>query len=513
MVSETSVMNFITYVKDTNNFMSLVDPSLNTSVDLKITNRILHLESAINEINNSANYVAHQLHLQHINTELNILLDSISEEFSQTEGGGLRLSPQQAEVMQRATELTIILQGYIAIMNDTESVININYERLKKMQLLKDLDISTLEQVYRNMDRDSEEKQGPIKLSKTNTTFNEIIGIDSIRDGILNNLQKSKILAQDPDYDSYVFLLLTGPPGTGKTSISHSVASEHSNGLYYNLDTEFFNSPRVGETEKNINAVFNTAKASNGPVTIIIDEIDNILGTSDNPNFRSHMQTVKITLQTQIDDVGNLKRNIVIVGMTNYFNRIDPIMHRRITYTSYIPPPDNENLLKYYTYLVTKKTGDMYFNLTNDYITDIQRSLLSKKCNNERIYYTNANIKQIYRNALVDTLSTATEYTLIINNSNVVAMVFGDKRNFKVADKLESNTMSGQSDITSTYQSNARDRVCFIVPSIDALAKASELTNVMTEKELQAFKEINTPVIKSCTVAQTQLTVAKGSRS
>lgn len=396
-------------------------------------------------------------------------------------------------------------------MNDTESVINVNYERLTKMQLLRDLDITTLEQVYRNMDKESN-NSGPVKLSKTNTTFNDIVGIDSIKDGIINNLQKSKILSQDPDYDSYVFMMLTGPPGTGKTSISHSIANEHSGGLYYNLDTEFFNSPQVGETEKKINKVFNTAKASNRPVTIIIDEIDNILGTSDNPNFRSHMQTVKITLQTQIDDVGNLNRNIVIVGMTNYFNRIDPIMHRRITYTTYIPPPDHENILKYYTYLVTKRTGDTYFDLKREYLAQIEMTLLSKQCNNERVHYTNANIKQIYRNALVDTLSSATEYT-VINNNNSEAIVFGASSNFTVSNNLQSSTNT-TNDITSIYQNNARNRPCFIVPSINALIKASELTNVMTEKELRDFEEINTPFIKSCTVnqSQTQLVQVRGSR-
>lgn len=492
MPSNSEIAKFVNFLKDTSNFSSVTNDSLTTEVDVRILNRLKGLQKLIDTLDKSEDFTIHELHLLKINTELNKLLDDISDDFSKSEGNGLVLSPQQAQVLQHTTELTINLQGYLAIMNDTENVINVNWERMKKAELLKDLDIDTLENVYKKMDSDLNDESKILRKFHSSTTFDDIIGIDDIKYKLKDNLETSDKLKHDKAFDTYVFICLAGPPGTGKTSISHAIATEHSDGFYYNLDTEFFNSPYIGETEKKINKLFNSVKKSSVPVTIIIDEMDNILSTSENSNFRSHMQSVKIALQTQIDDIGNLKRNVVIVGLTNYFNLIDPIMHRRITLTAYVPPPSIPDLLYYYEYLVSKNTNGTYFELDKNYKQQIQKNIFENDCNG-KLHFTNANIKQIYKNALIESLKTTLICVCITANERIIACVFGEKSTFNINANQRGyeQTFNNDKEMFNDYVEKSKIYQCFIVPTIKSLINATEYTNVMTDEAFKEFEKFN----------------------
>lgn len=503
--NDLQVQNFIQFIRNTTNFVSLTDETLTTSVSDAVKQKVRFLQSLVIRLDTYSDFAAHQLQLQNVNSTLNDVLDDLSDEFAQTEGRGLRLSSEQSEILQQVTELTIIIQGYLAIMNDTDQVINANYERLKTTALLRDLDTSTLEKVYQTLDKNLS-VESTLRSSSTRTTFSDIFGIDAIRDGIASHLNETLLLSNDPSFDSYVFIVMTGPPGTGKTSIAHAIANQHSNGRFYNFDTAFLNSASVGETEKAITRIFDDIRKNPATnYTVIIDEIDNVLGVPGDPSFRDHMQTVKITLQTNIDESGNLKRNVVVVGMTNYFNRIDPIMHRRISYTVYVPPPTQDMLIAYFESLITKRSN-RFFRLSQNYKRDFQNSILNSTCANasgsdNRNIFTNANIKQIHKNAMADSFRSITQLTLVFENSNFVTAIFGRPADFEIVDtnrftvRQETTTRNEITNLYKTYQN--QENGCFIVPMMESLQSATLLTNTMTSAQLKVFEEINNPQ-RSC---------------
>lgn len=496
-MSDNNLTQFINYIKNTKNFMSTVDNASDTVVSQLIKDQVKDLEKIILTLDQSKDITSHQMYLATVNEQLNILLEAISEEFSATPGQGIRLSPDQAEIMYKVTEITILLQGYMAIMNDTNYIINTNYERLKKMELLRDLDITTLEQLYRNQDKDLKTS---LTKSHTNTKFDDIKGIDQIKNNIFTNLLMTDELKFMENQDSYVFIVLCGPPGTGKTSIAHAIASEHSNGYYYNFDTAFLNAGIVGETEKQITRIFQDIKSSNSRITIIIDEIDNVLGMPENASFRAHMQTVKITLQTIIDDSGGLTRNVVIVGMTNYFNRIDPIIHRRITYRVYVPPPSEDDLFNYYEYLVWQ--GRNGLKLSDKYKNDFKGQLLNSECNGQKHVFTNANIKQIYKNASAEEYlnyfvlkpNNPNKYKsnmFKFSNQNETYFIIGQDRN--MIDNVNNYTIEDQRLKSDQLKEHMQNNNLYIIPSIEALIKSKLVTNLMLQSEVDHFYQINNP--------------------
>lgn len=135
-------------------------------------------------------------------------------------------------------------------------------------------------------------------------------------------------------------LILYGPPGCGKTFIVRKLAEE----LGYAF-TEIKHSdlatPFIHGSVSNIGKVFEIAK-QNAPVILFFDEISGLvpnrrtMGSFDNGIKEEEVNEFLI----QLNDAGD--KNILVVGATNYIDRIDPAVLRpgRFDKKIYVSPPD-----------------------------------------------------------------------------------------------------------------------------------------------------------------------------
>lgn len=126
--------------------------------------------------------------------------------------------------------------------------------------------------------------------------------------------------------------ILYGESGTGKTELARYIAHKANLPFVYVRFSNLVNS-RLGGTQSNINKVFSYAKLS--PCLLCFDEIDAIGMKRGDTNDVSEMSRVTIALMQEMDSLPN---NVIIVGTTNRYDRLDPALVRRFPISHSVMP-------------------------------------------------------------------------------------------------------------------------------------------------------------------------------
>ena len=144
-------------------------------------------------------------------------------------------------------------------------------------------------------------------------------------------------------------LLLVGPPGYGKTSIAHLLATQTRRSFYPITPAD------VPTPDKLVQA-FDRAR-ENSPSILFLDEVDGLLPRGDNGYYKGqhHIQFVDqaLMLMSQLDPANQ----VFLVGTTNHIDDIDPRVMRggRFTEKIEVCAPDDSGYLR----LIEKYLGSI----------------------------------------------------------------------------------------------------------------------------------------------------------
>jgi SpoVK/Ycf46/Vps4 family AAA+-type ATPase len=139
-------------------------------------------------------------------------------------------------------------------------------------------------------------------------------------------------------------ILFFGPPGCGKTLLAAAIATEI-DAVFFSVDATSIMSKWLGESEKNVSELFNSAHrtaAEGHPVIIFIDEVDSLVGIRSEEvggEVRARNQFLK-----EMDSILD-KRNpthVYIIGATNKPWALDEPFIRRFQKRIYVPLPGPE---------------------------------------------------------------------------------------------------------------------------------------------------------------------------
>lgn len=121
-------------------------------------------------------------------------------------------------------------------------------------------------------------------------------------------------------------IILHGPPGCGKTYAVEKLV-EFLDWPEYSIDSNSIGSPYIHETSKKISEIFDKA-IDHAPSIIVIDEMESFLTSrqSSNSSGLHHVQEVAEFLR-RIPEA--ISANVLVVGMTNHIDMIDPAFLRR----------------------------------------------------------------------------------------------------------------------------------------------------------------------------------------
>ncbi len=170
--------------------------------------------------------------------------------------------------------------------------------------------------------------------------FDDIAGLDDVKKAITTRMinpikfpEKYKLYNKKTGGG----VLLFGPPGTGKTMIAKAIACEVG-AKFYAVKGSDVVSKWVGESEKNINSLFETARADDLAI-IFIDEMDSLIGRR---GVDTHNDKRVNEFLQQIDGFAGRSSNLLLLGATNRPWDIDGAALRpgRFSQKIYVPLPD-----------------------------------------------------------------------------------------------------------------------------------------------------------------------------
>lgn len=129
-------------------------------------------------------------------------------------------------------------------------------------------------------------------------------------------------------------LLLSGPPGTGKSFIAGHIAARL--GLpFFVVRLDALVSSLLGDTAKNIRSVFDFANHSSS--FLFIDEVDAVAKKRDD---QRELGEIKRVVNTLIQGLDSVSHNTVIIAATNHAHMLDPAIFRRFPYALDVTLPD-----------------------------------------------------------------------------------------------------------------------------------------------------------------------------
>jgi SpoVK/Ycf46/Vps4 family AAA+-type ATPase len=150
-------------------------------------------------------------------------------------------------------------------------------------------------------------------------------------------------------------LLLSGPPGNGKTSVAEALASELLLPFYV-VRYEGVVSSFLGETAARLDNAFEFARTRR--CVLFFDELDTIAKERSDAHETGEIKRVVSTLLLQID---RLPAHVVLVGATNHGELLDRAAWRRFQIRAELEPPSRSQATRFLERLVTRLGSDLGF--------------------------------------------------------------------------------------------------------------------------------------------------------
>lgn len=465
------------------NYTTLVDPSLSIGVkveyvkELEIYERKLEQMSAMNDLKTS------QSSMIQILNNIYDLITRLGYDVGTTNPTAHSISTEQAAFIDRILQCVLTIQSYYSLL-DNMPLINEGYAKLTSLALLKELHTDTLETLFKSSSatKSSNSKDFESMVTRhTDETYDMVRGIDIVREKVKTLINCAPIID-----DGYVFVIMCGPPGTGKSLLSHCIATAHSNGIYYNFHIAELSSGTVGEAEHNLLKIFESLENSNEPKTIIFDEMDNLF--SNTGHEPPHIRSLKITVQTEVSGGRKLKNNVVLIGLTNYLDLIDDTIKRRATAIVFVPLPEPNAAFEFLMYKL---------NVDTSVLTDEFKTKLSEMFHSPGKHFTNASVIFLLKNAKNNFLQRHMSPKNLFQISN-----YSNDSLIIQSNSLKTTTIDNNNWKSVTIEELKRsamengNKLIIIIPEFEDFIEALKITHVLDDQSLAEYTKRNVFVDK-----------------
>ncbi len=186
-------------------------------------------------------------------------------------------------------------------------------------------------------------------IQRPGTRFDDVIGAKGAKRSLefvvdwLRNPKRYTALGVRPPKG----ILLSGPPGTGKTMLARAVAGE-SNCAFVQATATGFVTIWQGSGPQNVRNLFNRARRY-APAIVFIDEIDAIGKgrTGGAGSGRTTEETLNALLTEMDGFLAPLLQPVIVLAATNVADQLDEALKRRFDRVIEVDRPDKEGRLEY----------------------------------------------------------------------------------------------------------------------------------------------------------------------
>lgn len=201
----------------------------------------------------------------------------------------------------------------------------------------------------------SAETIAPVEPTGAHITLADVGGLQNVKDRLNESFlapMRNAAIAKAFGKSLRGGLLLYGPPGCGKTFVARAVAGELQANFMAVTMTDILDS-HIGETEKNIKAIFDKAR-SNSPTVLFLDEVDALgLRRGSLTGSASWLRQMVNQLLMEMDSLSSNNDGLYVLAATNHPWDLDEALLRpgRLDRAVLVTAPDEparESILRYH---------------------------------------------------------------------------------------------------------------------------------------------------------------------
>ena len=152
---------------------------------------------------------------------------------------------------------------------------------------------------------------------------------------------------------SHGILLLTGPPGNGKTTLARGLANEVARVIrgrvrFLQIDPHALASSSLGKSQREVTKLFQQTipeYANEGPCIVLLDEVETIVADRQRLSLEANPIDVHRATDAALAGVDALTRshkNTLIIATTNFEDAVDRAFLSRADWIERIGPPNAE---------------------------------------------------------------------------------------------------------------------------------------------------------------------------
>jgi transitional endoplasmic reticulum ATPase len=180
-----------------------------------------------------------------------------------------------------------------------------------------------------------------VTIERPTVSYRDIGGLDAAKRAVIRTVEwplRYPELFERLSADAPTGVLLSGPPGTGKTMLAKAVANS-TDANFLAVDGPELMNRYVGESERGVREVFERARRS-APSVVFLDELD-ALAPARREADTGAAERVVSQLLTALDGL-SARGEVVVLAATNRPDSIDPALLRpgRIERRVEVPLPD-----------------------------------------------------------------------------------------------------------------------------------------------------------------------------